>query len=211
MENIKYLSENELKGIADTISFYLNKDVKKTLKRLETKYKIEFTTSKKLNTNLLWQSYAEEIKTDTHKDIRYNKTFAEAFKMTNGINIEARDILVTYIKYNHKEDYEFINEFDVDGILRNINTVLSSAGFYYHSESLKELLNTNDYYSFFNSLYGIGAVSSKAMKATKKAIENFNQLIGDIPNKAGFFIALATYYQTNDLNQLHNSIHTKFE
>jgi len=208
MENIKYLSENELQRIADTISFYLNKDVKKTLKRIESKHNIQFTLDRKTNVNLLWQAYSQEITTDLHKDIRYNKTYAEAFKQSNTINIEARDILTSYIKLNHQEDYNFIWEFNINSIVRDINLSLASAGFYYYSDSLKELLSTNDYYSFFSSKYGISNVKPKAMKSTKQALKNFDELLNGIPNKAGFFTALAQYYQNNDLSQFHNNIHS---
>lgn len=208
MENIKYLNENELQRIADICEFYLNKDVKKTLKRIEAKNNVQFTLDRKTNVNLLWQAYSQEITTDLHKDIRYNKTYAEAFKQSNTINIEARDILSTYIKLNHQEDYTFIWEFNINSIVRDINLSLATAGFYYYSDSLKELLSTNDYYAFFNSLYGIGAVNGKAMKATKQAIKAFDELLNGIENKAGFFNALAQYYLNNDLSQFHNNIHS---
>lgn len=206
--NTKYLNENELQQVADICEFYFTKDVKKTFKRLESKFKIEFTTQKQLNANLLWQAYAEEIKPDTHKDIRYNKTFAEAYNQTNGMNIEARDILSTYIQYNHQEDYSFVYNFDVDRIIDRINVTIRLMGDSYYSDSLTELLNTNDYYAFFSSKFGISNCNTKALKATKDSLKAFDELLNGVENKAGFFTALAQYYQTNDLSQFHNNIHS---
>jgi hypothetical protein len=156
--------------------------------------------------------------TSTHRDIRYNKTFAEAYKQTNNMNIEAIDILTTYIEYNHKDDYNFIWNFNINNLIDKINLITRQAGLYYdnesltglhyYNESLSELLNCNDYKKFFGEKFGISNVDKKALQATEKALNFFNDLLQGIPNKAIFFQSLSNYYQNNDLSELHNTIHT---
>jgi hypothetical protein len=208
MDNIKYISENHLRQIADLSEHFFDKEAKKTLKRLEDKYKIEFTTNKQTNINLLWKSYSDELLLSNWRSNQTNRTYSESFKMTNGINVECSDMLKIYIEHNHKEDYAFIWEFNVNHLIEMINTILRQAGLFYFSDSLSELSNCNDYYKLFSEKYGIANVNAKAMKATKNALKSFDDLMAGIPNKAVFFTALATYYQTNDLAELHNTIHT---
>jgi len=217
MENIKYIGQNHINGLAGICKHNLTKDVKATLKRLQDKYKITFTFNKQTNVNLLWKSYSDELLTQNWKSVVTNQTYKELYNQTNGINILAADMLKIYIEHNHKADYQFIWEFDVERLILNeLNHILRLAGgngangptFHYYSENLSELLNCNDYYALFNSMYGIDNVNQKAMKATTKAVKAFDDLLADIPNKAIFFNALAQYYQSNDLSQLHNTIHT---
>ena len=217
MENIKYISEGHLKGIAKICEHNLNPELKKTLKRLQEKYKITFTTDKRTNANLMWKAYSDELMTANWRSMVTNKTYAEAYRQTNSINIECSDMLKVYIEHNYKEDYSFIFEFDPERyIINEINHIMRLAGgsnangqtFYYYAENLTELLNCTDYYKFFSEKFGIQNVDKKAMKATKQALKNFDELLADIPNKAIFFQSLATYYQNNDLSELHNTLHT---
>ena len=148
--------------------------------------------------------------TETQKDVRYNKTFAEAYNQTNGFNIEARDILSLRIEYNRKEEYQFICEFDINRVLDSINNVLLQAGSSYCPANLSELLEIDNYFKFFNNNCGIGIVDEKAIKNSKKVIKFFDELLQDLPNKAFIFNALSKYYENNDLNEFHNVMHTKF-
>ncbi|MFZ4799855.1 MAG: hypothetical protein ACOYMA_20350 [Bacteroidia bacterium] len=211
MENIKYLNSNQIQQLTDLCEFYINRDIKKTFKRLESKYNIEFTTNKKLNLNLLWKAYSVELEKDTHKDIRYNKTFMEAYKQTNGFNIEASDILRSYIKVVHIEDFSTVEQFNIDDLINRLNGIIRTADMFYYRDSLSELLNVSDYYNYFNGMYGEGSVSSKALKSTKKLVQFFNDLLEPFPNKSQAFTAISEYYQSEDLNALHNTLFTKFD
>jgi hypothetical protein len=214
MENTKYIGENQLRQITDICEHLFTKDAKNTLKRLQDKYKIEFTTNKQTNVNLLWRAYSDELLLIDWRSVVTHQTYKELYNQTNGINILAGDMLKIYIEHNHQEDYNFIWKFNPELMIEEINMSLRFAahagGFFYWSDSLSELLNCNDYYAFFSQKFGIANVNAKAIKATKNALKAFDSLLEGIPNKAIFFQALSNYYQNNDLAELHNTIHTTY-
>jgi len=206
--NTYYLEKSQIQEIVGQCEYLLSKVNKIELKRIQSKYNLVLTCDKKTNTNLMWQHFSDELMQNTSfKNISSNKTYKELYMQTNSHNILMTDLLKSYINQYYKEDYEFISEFNIYALLRDINSILWSAYMRLTCGTLNELLEVDNYFKYFDSKYGISACDKKAVKSTEKLTAYFDNLLQDIPNKAIFFQAMTEYLQTGDQAVLHNKLH----
>jgi hypothetical protein len=205
-----YLSDNQIKRIASICNNVYSKTNKTKLLEIGNKYNLVFDQTRQNNMNLLWFKVVETLKQDPKAiDPISRNHFAKWFKEAGAIGVQ--DMIFTYMKDNSIwEDYQFLCNFKPDNLLYDINEITRFAGLHYHYE-VNELYNVDNYEKYFTKMYGIESANQKAVKATKRVSKFFDELLADIPNKAGVFTALTEYLQTNDLSELHNSIHGKLD
>jgi len=213
MENTFYISEAQAQQIADSLDYYFTKDIKSKLKAIQKKYNIELTTDRQTNANILWEIYHKKALTECfYLDFTTNLTYPQLFASSNNIrNFFTNDLLKRFIKYNEilNAENELIWNFKIEDYIQDINNVLGQFRLYYNSESLNELLNCNDYKSFFAERYGINNASKKELKATEKALSFFDELLKDIPNKSNFFNVLESHFAGQELNKTHFQLFAK--
>ena len=207
-ENKLFVDESALIGLDEYCNSVFTPEVKKKIRKIQSDYNIEFTTDRVQNKRILGDAYKEILMTIKHVDIRYNRTFAQAWNLTNGWNIEARDIFASYVDWHKKEEFSFIDNFMIDRIVDNINSYLRPLHF--SPENLNQLLNITNYYDFFNKQYGYVGLNIAITQKSQNIIKFYDEMLKDIPNKAAFFDAIKEYYITNNYGEFHNKLFRTF-
>jgi hypothetical protein len=201
-----YLSEGQIKQIANICNTTYSKENKKKLQEIGKRYNLTFDQDRQTNANMLFAKHREKLNNDN--TILWHLTkqnYAEVTRLGN--NYVGQKMFNEYLeKYDLLDEYNFIYGFNPDAIMGQIVYILKQSHIY-DLPTVTELYYVDNYENFFSSKYGTSSVNQKAIKATKRVSKFFDELFEGIPNKAGVLVAISEYLQTNDLTALHNTLH----
>lgn len=202
----RYLSTEQINQIAGICNQTYSKANKAKLREIGTKYNLTFDQDRQTNANMLFAKHREKLNNDN--SILWHLTkqnYAEVTRLGN--NYVGQKMFNEYLeKYDLLDEYQFIYNFNPDAVIEQINALIRVSGLYLNA-STAELFQVDNYEKYFSKMFGVDSIDQKAVKATKRVSKFFDELLADIPNKSGVFVAITQYLQTNDFTELHNTLH----